>query len=262
MNTNSHPSFRSPRVALGNAQRHTTYLKGAIDRFFSDEPYTHRRDVDPETGEDVFKIVLVKEIPDEIFAMAGDAFGNIRECLDQTAYTVATACRLSNTKLKRIYFPFASDSSSMNKAIRDKCSGIPEEIKALYRSFKPYKGGDDALWALNEIANTKKHRYLVPVGNYVGGATFNDISVASCQDLSIMFPYWDGAKNELVYMRGRGLTDFNYEVKVSFDIAVSQIDVLRGQPVIGLLNHLAGRAATIVSQVEAKCVEVGLPVHK
>jgi hypothetical protein len=31
------------------------------------------------------------------------------------------------------------------------------------RRFKPYKGGNDLLWALNGICNVNKHRMLVPV---------------------------------------------------------------------------------------------------
>jgi hypothetical protein len=41
-------------------------------------------------------------------------------------------------------------------------------VVALIRSFKPYKGGNEALYGLHDLDLTDKHRALVPILNMVG----------------------------------------------------------------------------------------------
>ena len=59
---------------------------------------------------------------------------------------------------------------------------MPPEILALFRAFKPYKGGNDALWALNKLCNAKKHCALIPFD--IGRA---NVSITQVNQMNLVF---------------------------------------------------------------------------
>lgn len=80
-----------------------------------------------------------------------------------------------------------------------RCKHLPKKIVDLLRAFKPYKGGDNRLWALNELCNTNKHASIRPVAIASGGIEYRNITAND--RASVIPPVWDRAKNEMELIR-------------------------------------------------------------
>jgi hypothetical protein len=72
----------------------------------------------------------------------------------------ASNATLGSAKLNAA-FAFGGDPDEFERDIKRKCRGVRPEIISVIRDFRPYKGGNDDLWALNKLRNIKEHRLLV-----------------------------------------------------------------------------------------------------
>jgi|GEM_PF-1631132 len=259
MTTRLDETFRSARLAIWSAKTGITDLNRDIRAYYAHEPYTRRVDVDPDTGEHVHKIVLTEPVPGEIEEMASGVFGDLRKCLDRATSAIGRLHGLSNSRLRNLYFPFAGSAGEFNETLRSRCKGLPEPIKALYRSFDPYRGGDDALWALNHLARVDKHHDIVPIGQYTGAVNFGHIN-AKAGGLSLAAPRWDAAKHELVFMRCSPDTEVDYRAGFAIDIVVKGVGAIPEAPLMNLLGYQVSRVESIIDQIESTCVEIGLSV--
>lgn len=259
--TNRVADFRSTKIAIGNAQKHILNLEREISTFLNqDDVYSGRTDINPENGNEVFKYVMTKDFPDSFFGIAADAFGNLREVLDLSNSSVGRSVGLSKTKMRKLAFPFAEEASALEDTIKRTCKGLPEEIKEVYRLSKPYKGGDDALFALNAIARRKKHLDLVPVGT---AATFGPSQMTisgSESEIILCRQPWDSIKQELIVWEAGPGNKFEYNGEVSFQVVIREIESIGEKPVIGLLNHLLDRTINIVEATKATCRSLGIIV--
>jgi hypothetical protein len=102
-------------------------------------------------------------------ASAGDVVVNLRGALDHLAYQL-TKVHLPRITIKQerdISFPICKDQTAYEKARKavEKLVG-PEAIK-LIDALKPYKGGNEALFRLNELNNINKHKLLPTIERIV-----------------------------------------------------------------------------------------------
>ncbi|MEP6912345.1 MAG: hypothetical protein ABI923_06300 [bacterium] len=96
----------------------------------------------------------------------------MRSALDHLAwFLVEIGCaanniKLSKTERKQIGFPIIdTDSSKEYEASRKrKVKGMTQAAIDAIDATKPYKGGNDCLWRLNQLNNIDKHRFLVAAG--------------------------------------------------------------------------------------------------
>jgi hypothetical protein len=135
---------------------------------------------DPDTGMPPHPITLlhpnnfkkVPALPFNVVAMAGDVVHNLRAALDHLAYhlvAVGMECApvmpLTDVEMRQIEFPIAE---TLEKYEADKARKVKrmltEAVEAIDR-YKPYKGGNDALWRIHELDNIDKHRTLFTLAN-------------------------------------------------------------------------------------------------
>jgi uncharacterized protein YbcI len=102
-------------------------------------------------------------------ASAGDVVVNLRGALDHLAYqlTKVHRPRITVKQERDISFPICKDQATYEKARKavEKLVG-PEAIK-LIDALKPYKGGNEALFRLNELNNINKHKLLPTIERIV-----------------------------------------------------------------------------------------------
>jgi hypothetical protein len=96
---------------------------------------------------------------------------------------------------------------------------LPTEIRALFCEFKPYKGGNNTLWGLNELCNTPKHKMLYPVAIGSGNITVN--ASYSLNADAIKEPVWDREKNEIKFATIRPGGQVISHLNTSFAIVLS-----------------------------------------
>lgn len=108
-------------------------------------------------------------VPFDTLTAAGDVLNNLRGALDHlvTQLSIARFPRLTQEQMRTCQFPiYKSETLYKTKKGRDVQFIHPDAVK-LIDSMKPFKGGNQALWALNELNNTSKHRLILNIGKTV-----------------------------------------------------------------------------------------------
>ncbi len=132
---------------------------------------------------------------------------------------------------------------------------LPEPMKSLFVGFQPYLGGNDALWALNELCVTDKHKMLIPMGNLVvrTGANVKGTGYFSMPDPHI----WDKERQEMVLITlGPGAT---YDCYFDFHmfVAVNDIRVVDGMPLIKVLHGMVQCVQNVITVMESESKRLG-----
>jgi hypothetical protein len=142
--------FETSRRKIARAKVHIADLERETRVFFDARPYTVVVELDPEEPKhQVHKLKFDRPLPDSFAALTADAIHNLRSALDNVGYGLAVAAGRVNAKYTA--FPFAGGVVEFDNSIKGRSKDIPEEIHAVFRAYKPYKGGNDFLWALNEV---------------------------------------------------------------------------------------------------------------
>jgi hypothetical protein len=232
-------------------------LHRRISEWMNHDPYAKVVEPDSQPGWEVHKIKMVKPFPPEIANIVGDLVGNLREVLDNAGYAIALA--VNPAKTKNTAFPFASDLTQMASSI-GRSAHLPKEIQSLFCGFQPYRGGDDLLWALNELCNGKKHKFVTPMATVMwrGRASAR----GNGRPFSMPDPHvWDSTKNEMVVLRLGPIVVTGATWDYDFDfyplVTINEIPVVAGEPVLGVLYELCLKVESILMAIEAESKRLG-----
>lgn len=238
--------FNDPFLCVVWANKCTDEFKQMVTSFVATEPYTHITEPYSDGIQQLHIIKLTKGLPVGFRIAIANVINNLRSALDLGWHSLLT---LSDTirPTDEAKFPFADNITKFNGMLTRGFKKFPDEIKVLARSFQPYKGGDDLLWALNRICAGNKHKMLAPVAilppmgllNYPG----------------IPCPMRNRSKDEIICF----LTDakFNNDIDITFDIAFDEVDIVKGQPVLTVLNTLSDKTQDILLALEAEAIRLG-----
>lgn len=171
------PTFHQARLKLQWANHHFDRLHSIWEGFLKTEFYS----IDVESYRDpagelreVLRVALREPTPAELPLLIGDLVHSLRCALDYTINEILYG------KSTRITFPahetrdqliasFRTEPENVggktlkigsNAAIERAVSGFGAFITD---TIKPYKGGNDILWAIGKLDNTDKHRLLMPI---------------------------------------------------------------------------------------------------
>jgi hypothetical protein len=206
MATSQDDPFYSAKRRLSRGKKHARDLESASAAFINSQPYV--RVIEPEANgiTKLHKVKLIKPFPEELADIATDAFYNLRSVLDQIAYAAAVAS--GNPSPGFAYFPFSDTAEHWEDRAKGLCKDVPSDVTALFRAFKPYKDGNNALWALNELRNVNQHAILVPLGAASTQVTSSGLVMRAPKDGAISFNLpmwtpatWDSCKNEMIIFR-------------------------------------------------------------
>jgi len=252
--------FDSPKRMLRWSKQHIDKLEREIISFSHEKPWSIVSERGADGTTDVFKVVFNRQLSDDLPHIVFDAANNMRTVLDQTAFAVAVQYT-GNKSPKSAKFPFGPTETDMLNNERGGCKDLPQEVRSLFKSFKPYKGGNNALWALNELANTSKHKMLYPIGLGGGVTTFrpNGLMVLPGVPLEIQPPQWNREKHELIFARIGADAQFRGDFDVTFTVAFDEVDeVIRGQNPVVVLGVMVREVQEVLDLTEVMCRAVGL----
>jgi hypothetical protein len=246
--------FERPKGRIARAKVHLGTFEAEMDAFFATNPYRKVVEPDPDTGGNAHKVKLAGPLPSVLTDLASEAVEALRSALDQAAFATAVAWG-KKAEPKSTHFPVADDVIGLDNVIARKCKDLPPDIVTFFRGFKPYKGGNDLVWALNRIRNGC-HTLLKPVGMVVGGMSGRNLVMVNG---SLLFPTWNSEKDEIVLaITGRG-GKFSYDnLQIAFFIALGDVDVARGKPALPVFNDMASECERIVLGTEAEARRIGL----
>jgi len=214
-------------------------------------------EVEAASGHKVVKLKFFKAVPLEIASVVSDAANNLRDSLDHAAYATAQAAT-QGSQPKHAAFPFAGSAEQVENSIKGRSREVPADILTLFRGLKPYRGGDDQLYALNTIANADKHTMLQPIAISTG--SFNmGLDKVSGGVMGIGDFAWDAARNEIVLLRitKDAVVDFSH-MGLHVYLVFSEATLEAADPVGRILDVLAHRVETILAAVEVESRRIGL----
>ncbi len=242
---------------FNRAKDHISEFERKVNAYIGSKPGTYTVETDIDRVHKLHKIKLTR--PPEVLAnIVFDAANNLRATLDQAGYAAAVAAKSSF--LKATKFPFAPDAGHFANNLAGGCKDLPPEIRTLFGSFNSYKGGNDTLWAMNELCNTSKHLSLVPVALKRGAMSWGKIHYTSVAATGLPDIKWDPDKHEIVFDRSDPMTIVHFDIDKNFKIsvAIESIDVIRDEPAVGVLLDMASIVENILMATEAECRRMGL----
>lgn len=254
--------FHASKRGIARAKHHFSDLERQVVAFLKDEddPYRGVTEIDPNTGDEVHKFKLTRPLPAEWPDVIFDIVSSLRSALDRAGYTVAVAAGKSGKNAK---FPFGDDVVQLENNIkRGGCKDLPDEILDLMRSFKPYKGGNDALWALNKLCNTNKHAFITTIItsgiSYRSDGKLDFTKAGGRRFMFASFPEWDREKNEVELFRCPPGTATEMKFRISGYIGFGEIESLEGKHIGATLDEFIRIVEGIVMAIEAEARRIGL----
>jgi hypothetical protein len=240
--------FESARRQIARAKDHIAELESEISEFINKNPGEYFTEPDTKNPENTVHKVRLKDdpIPIGLSEIAGDAIGNLRESLDHAVYGIAIAAGCKNPR--NAYFPFSGKDTDFENNLRGRCKDVPEEVYPLFRRLKPYRGGNQVLFALNQVGIRNKHTLLVSMGavTFDGGQDISGMGYFSMPTPHI----WDSTKNEMeLFTLGPG-AKFEAHLQFGFAVAFSEIEGAEGFPALSVMGDFLTEVESIVSFIE------------
>jgi hypothetical protein len=251
--TTSRNPFYSPRARLKRANEHIGRLHKRIERFFKQAPYRQVVELDADGITQLYKFKFTKRLPESCTHSAAEALEALRSALEQTGFAAAVAS--GKAKPKKNQFPIGDDPAGLENLISRKVSkDLPDEILALFRSFNPYKGGNDTIWALNRLANAK-HTSLIPVAVATDAMHVRHMTITG--NVSIPVPVFDSEKNEILFARVGLGSQFKYDLGFMFLVALGDIDFIARHQAVAVLRTMSAEVKRVLIATEAECRRLG-----
>ena len=148
----------------------------------------------------------------------------------------------------------AGSAIECENGIKGRCKDIPGKIHPLFRAYQPYRGGNDFLWALNEVAITDKHKLLaIAVGSMLG----NMVAEGGFVRMPVN-QVWDSLKQEIELATWVAGSTVKYKAEFALFIAFDEIPVVGGEPVLRVLDYFANIVEDILLQIETEARRLGI----
>lgn len=259
MNTISrdHP-FYSARSRITRAEEKISELDEAIWRYREKYPPSVVCEPDePDRRTKTYKFKFAAPFPESWTHLSIEVLEAARSALDQTGFAAAKVS--GNTRLKRTQFPIADSFDDLNNLIcgRKVCNDIPNEIVEIFRSFEPYKGGNDTLWALNKLRNSN-HTELIPVQVRGANITIHHHSPPRWpHDLDGLNPVFDSAKYEIPFARGPIDAEFTFNAHPLFNIGFHEPSMKDRRHAVAFLTAVVNQVDDIICDVATACRRLG-----
>lgn len=239
--------FRSAKRRIARADAHIQQLHTGIREFMNSEPYAVV--VEPDFVHRVprRKLIVrqVRPFPDELGDLAAEAVDALRSALDHACYAAA-----NKPGAKYTSFPFGDSEAELETCIKGRCKDLPAELVEKLRGYRPYKGGDDTLWAFNKARQSNQHKLLIDVSAIITGTAADYINLKSDGYVGIHPPRWDSQKQEMEVAEWGEGTDVEFYPKIALSITFKNAGVISGKRAIPLLSEFRETVATIVSDIE------------
>jgi len=158
-------NFASSRLKIEWAKKHILDLHAKVSGIAISSLYIPRIEHNSQTGNDVLKIEVTQILPSagELALVIGDALHNLESVLDYALNEVVFRRLGRYDDYTKLPFRLTRDKlvTAVNGALIHQASEAVSNF--IVDVVKPYKGGNEALWALNDLNNIDKHRLLLPV---------------------------------------------------------------------------------------------------
>jgi hypothetical protein len=239
-------------------------LDRAVVAFADTKPYIVGIDEDLDTGNTVFYLRNVEDVPACVSNLLGDFVHLARTALDHLAYQLLLIENPSpaEEEVSRIEFPFYDPAKkSESNAFRPIKSLRPEFIEAIRRT-KAYKGGNAPLWTLHRLDIIDKHRRIVSTScvhnrMHTGEAVRHLLARSGHVDMagrinrrfSERTPRTGAIAKvgDILLVRQSVDREVREKLKFTFDVAINEPGVVEGESLLGTVESLCDVVENLVS---------------
>ena len=123
-------------------------------------------------------------------------------------------------------------------------------------AMKPFKGGNDLLWALNKAANTNKHELVVPIA--IATSISDEVLKFTAVTNLGWPPVWDSTKNEMELATVPKGHAPDMKFKLATFIAFGQVHGIAHKPITDVLHKMVSVVDGILLAIEAEGRRIGL----
>ena len=247
----------SALIRVNRASEHLKQLDIACGAFYKTNPYTIDSKSNIETCERTYYLVRMDAVPDDpIAAIVGDILNNVRSALDYVAHELVAVALKSPGPYTRVQFPIAETSEQFDSELTRRIDCLGKEAKDAIRGLKPYKTGNELLWALHELNRRDKHRLLLTIGTGYSAHSMPPTQTAQAIGApSHAMPYLGCIFAELPNIRllkaGDELltipeSEVHENMQFRFHIALNEVDCLRGKPLMETMYNMIMMTTDIV----------------
>lgn len=237
------------KLKVERAEKHVRdFIAGDI-AFEESRPYCFVREFNSQAGQYVFRIRQRQNVPPQLGLIAGDAIHCYRSALDQVIWhSIAKA--ISGEPGHCMFPVFGSDSDYKAQA-HTKINGIDSRAVDILDRIKPYKGGNDLLWALHQLDIIDKHRTLLTVDCHIPGnaelVRTSGPPKRGAAEIRYSLPI-DGAVIDgcIIGTTTHLLPDEHYQFYLSHAISINEPKIIDPEPVRTLLAQFSGLVQNIV----------------
>jgi hypothetical protein len=148
-------AYQQALAKLDWAKQHLKKFNAATRVFHDTHPFTTFIKENPETGELVYYVGEIPEIPAHISLIAGDVLHSLRSALDYLA------CGMVPTVTANTKFPIGHSAQHYKSSLGRLVPGLSQKALEVLEEIKPYQGGNLLLWTLHRLDNIDKHRLLL-----------------------------------------------------------------------------------------------------
>src|SRR5271165_5344323 len=152
--------FFSAKLRLRRANQHLTQFISEDKAFFTDNPGGYVCELDPDSAHHIHKIKFTKRFPASWSVLATEIVEHLRAALDHATFATFRAEHGVLADSNFAVFPFGRTPADVENSVRGRSKDLRKEIQSVLVGLEPYKGGNDALYALNELSNISKHSFI------------------------------------------------------------------------------------------------------
>lgn len=253
--------LRGPRIKIRRANDQIDEIEREVSALFEGQAYALVIERDPKSGDRLAKIKLSRCIPDSLFLLIPEAIYHLRSTLDQLMVAIARGTGIENCS--HIYFPFGETADQIERATqtlkgqKGKMVGIPPDVQKMVVDLRPFKGGNEPLWALSRLSNVDKHTGLVPIGAVNAGILMRNLHVRNAK-VGIMLT-GESRLDKGITISNLGAhgtitgLDDQAQIIAFGDIVFGDVDVFSGLPVGRTMRQLSELTECIVESFSAHC---------
>jgi hypothetical protein len=160
----------SIRKRLEWAEHYLDALEGRVDDSLRIGGYGVRREVEADGAEHVYYAVIREGLREDLNFRASDCLHHFRSCLDNLVYRLAelNMARLGKSIPPEVEgdlaFPICTSPRRFKSVRRQRLACLSRDATKLVRAHQPYVRWNppevSPLWALHELQNIDKHRFV------------------------------------------------------------------------------------------------------
>ncbi len=235
------------RVKIERAKKHLGDLQIARQSFFDTHPYEVSTDRNGKTGNAVYYLSRIHEMPPIFSVVAGDVLHNLRSALDHLAYQLVLVGSPGITPKREVSFPIYSDATEYETDRGRKVEGMSEAAIDAIDAVKPYKGGNDYLWRLSQLNNIDKHRLLVTV---FAELRAQSVYANGTGRLFVVYPKSLPCAlkvGDILHVTEGPDSELDKDTKFLVDLTIDEPRIMQCESLIDTLQHMADLVDRIVS---------------